>query len=290
VAAGQLLGAVSPADPTPLIAVSVPSRAYFAVLAAIGIVGERVRSSPPEASADLEAWVRSLDVGTPLRFRERGAVRTGILKGLENAHGSLCALVESTTKTQYLVPPAMWEYMEVLETSDAVKGAVRRVGVEERIVKAAFGVLPKSFGTRTSRDCVMVGIKDDLLEDCRLELSVVGAQGKIAIRDVIRPRQVVGQRQAHRSEILATASDVKPSTHAGDVPVILDGSRSIVRWAAKFATHPILAILDRTDAAANDAGLVIAELSGRGRPAALGKLPEVPGGMEVVTYLRGAGA
>jgi hypothetical protein len=121
---------------------------------------------------------------------------------------------------------------------------------------AAIGKPPEHFLAVSDIDVIIVGVRSDLEQDLR-DPAFVADEYRGALIDTVRPRELVGLGQHHRSAIIASSSD--PDVWEGSDchgPAIFDNAAGYLRLRDSIEASTNIVILDRWHPRSEEAAAV----------------------------------
>lgn len=275
-----------------ILAISVPTREYGSLLAALGLVGSIAPERPGFDQAQALERVGLLKIGTTVRFRSGRYLRVGVFQRIERRpDGQVCVCIKEG-RGERLVPASLASTIEPLDPGARPNGRARPIGQGLRLVLDVLEVDPQSFEAGSSMDCLIVGPKERL----DLELNSVVGSGPAGpagcLADLLRPRTKHSGRECFRTDVVSSLGHEiseldrhgSPSDHA--CSSVLDGSSAVIRCLDRVGDGPVIAILDRTDNAAAEAASVLASYRASGVPMDLSTMATPPAAIEVVGFRR----
>ncbi|MFI8446717.1 hypothetical protein [Streptomyces erythrochromogenes] len=295
-----------------VVAVSVPTRAYVAVLLMYGVVDRASQTDLVPVGAELGfEQARSLPVGTcvrviPVKGPGQGRrVYTGVFGGaFQNHRGQVYELRGRNGPSRSAGPiswfPADVYRLQALPWPDWPKDYADRHRFSEAFEipagaeKLLAGQLGDFYG-RCSLHGVVVGTASTILAEAQILVAAPNGAG-LLLQDLLRLRAVHSPGSHYRSVVLPSRGD--PDEYRDAVRscrpavAVLDGAAAVRRWLGAALAGVTVAVVERTSPTALAAA---DELYGsRGRsladlevPADLGR--RVPPGVELLAWqLRGA--
>jgi len=267
-------------------AISVPTRAYAALFAAMGIVSGSYRSGVLNVGERLRMLSR-LKRGDPVRYCKGD-------EDLKVSYGEFskiakeplfdlgdCVYLAERNGRVYGREVRQFHYIEPVGEEEGFS-MDRPVCLSPDFVKEAMGIDPISQGFFSRLECVIIGNKTDLAEELELELQADGVSGKV--QDVLRVHEH-RPKDGYRSRTISFQADIRSELVGKPFGgVVMDGARSFLRWRGMARKHPWLVIIDRTNptaGAARDAilGGLASSLEDANPP-----VGDPPSGIEAIFY------
>lgn len=267
-------------------AISVPTRGYAALFAAMGIVSGSYRSGVLSVGERLRMLSR-LNAGDPVRYckgDEDLKVSRGKFRKVEKEplfdSGDCVYLAEGKEK-EYGREVRQFHYIEPVGAEEEFS-LDRPVCHSPDFVKAAMGIDPISQGFFSRLECVIIGNKTALAEELELELRADGVSGKV--QDVLRVHEY-RPKDGFRSRMISFQADVRSELVGKPFGgVVMDGSRSFLRWRGMARRDPWLAVIDRTNPTAGVARDAIVSGLASSLEDANPPVGEPPSGIEAIFY------
>lgn len=242
-----------------VVGVTLPTRAFAAAFAALGVVDAAYRDAGKRNARENFDRIAALPAGTPLRFRRGRYLCCGRLLGTEILNG-----VEHLTYYDGAKCYLPWHRCGSVEPIDLAEQFVRRrqLAANADFVEAALGVDPLAHASYTCLDCLVVGIKDALRSDIVEEQFVVSHGGSDvagALNDLLRCDAFELNVNDHdRTTVISGSVNEVPVRLQTERPpaVVFDGPHGYLRLRSYWRKSPWLVLLDRTSpssAAAGDA-------------------------------------
>ena len=271
----------------PVMAVlSLPVRAFAAVLTSTGAIVHRVTDPQRVLSVDDHFHrVASKSAGTAVTVTRGTRLLMGLFLGTEDRDGTSYLLVRLTGEGGG--NETIWVHRaqchrvqlrpEPYELTD--RRASKKASRPTRFLIDCLDELPASTLVKRARtDCVLrghVSVLETELRDHQFQVNA-GRVGTLA--QILRPKRFVPQGTPHRSIILPLG-DSLPSIDSPDPPVLVfDGALSFLKGSKHVPAYNSIIILDRTEPRYNDAvDGILALLRTRGNrcepPDALATIP-----------------
>ncbi len=267
-------------------AISVPTRGYAALFAGMGVVSGSYRSGVLNESVRLRMLSR-LNTGDPVRYckgDEDLKVSYGKFGKIEKEPlfdlGDCVYLAEGNGK-EYGREVRQFHYIEPVGEEEKFS-MDRPVCHSPDFVKAAMGIDPISQGFFSRLECVIIGNKTALAEELELELQAERVSGKV--QDVLRVHEH-RPKDGYRSRTISFQADVRSELVGKPFGgVVMDGSRSFLRWRGMARRHPWLAIIDRTNPTAGAARDAILSGLASSLEDAYPPVGDPPSGVEAIFY------
>jgi len=300
---GIAMANYTPAGQRLVAAISVPVKAYAALLVSSAVVAWRAAIHPITA-ADADEHIeklRRLPKGTPLVFRSpNNHIKRGTLQGWECNGGEphICIRTAQRGKLTSKFPPELALGIEPMtrESYNVSEDlSVRKVVPEEEFefLKAVLGDELAGRHVSVSRlDCAVVGAAKALREEAELEQVVLAHRKSSTARGHLSALARMHCTQAGnvpcRTAVISAGSVPGGSEEAPNVPVaVFSGSLAFLKWRYAFARSNWVAILDRTEARFDEA---VAEANQeyilrRSESPAPVDLPTPPAGVEAMVFV-----
>lgn len=298
---GALLGASRSEGRRLVIGVSVPTRAFAAVLAGTGSVLTRAKDVDP-VQADAESYFEylgSLPEGTGVSWYNGSSRRLGHLLGVRETPLGRRLMIQVSRTGDLREACTIEACLGVELLDDEVKlpwGISKRHPAAEGaplLSKLLPGRALFPFASRTVLDCLIVGIASTLFEECSSKLGVYDHQSlylDASINELLRVR-VKGAKDTYRSVICGVSAKMMQVLATTDPGVVVfDGAQGYLRWRTNWPASPALLILDRSETHATEAAVALDQdrLLYGADPEGL-DLPELPDGVEITSYMTRAG-
>lgn len=297
---GRLLVEVNVPGARLVVGVTVPTRAYAAVLAGVGVVLARVdlEARPSRSAASHFDYLASLPEGTSVTWtRSTARVLVGWTAGVKEWGGRRLLMIQTQ-------PSEKGGLKVSCDERDCL--GVQPVGVDVPLrqrnqrgrplgptVPFLSSLVPKrslfQFLSESTVDCLIHGVARRLVGEAEsAELSVAthsdGLAQKGTIASILRIRD-----PHHPAETFRTVVANDPSGIEDPAVVIFDGPRPYLRWRRRWFRQPSLLVLDRSDArAAEGAEVMNEEYVTRRVPGWEPPEIELPHGIEMTSYIAGS--
>jgi hypothetical protein len=253
-----------------VVALSVPTRDYLAVLLTYGVVNRASQAevAPAESEQNFEQ-AECLPVGNcvrviPVKGPGQGRrVYTGVFGGaIQNHHGRVYELAGSKSPGRRPGPiswfPADDYRLQLLRWPDLPEDyrGSNRFSEELEIPVGAENLLAgqmTDFYGRCSLHSVVVGVRNTVLAEAQL---VVGAAGgpALPLQELLRLRAVRSPGSHYRSVVLSSRGD--PEEYRDVVRscqpavAVLDGAATVRRWLGASLAGVTVAVVERTSPSA----------------------------------------
>lgn len=247
-----------------LVAVAVPTRAYAAVFAALGVVASRARFPIlPTASHDYFAHLCGLPKETKIWVTDRGVRYKGKILGPDLLSSQPVLKIQTATMTRYIgesksIDVEVDEWDGDLPCGERGRRTVRRAG----FLEAAFGGHDLGeFGIRSRLDAVVIGSAASLRNEVgNTNIGAPLPTGNFVygtFQDLLRVR-LLAPTQPFRSEIVSdTTADLHEVTSSREVVAIFDGPRPYIKARSRVRARNQIVILDRTAPSFQDAADIV---------------------------------
>lgn len=253
-----------------VVAIAVPTRAYAAVLLALGVIANGSGAGNGAAHVD---QISELVIDTPVfLFKEQtdGMHRAkGLYKGcsLKNTGGEelfyIKVQLDRAGDANREFPLTMWPFIQVAAfpvESMPARETWRQVTVEDPFTALAVGRRhAKDLAMRSRLECVIVGQASALNREIVDTPFAVRGQDDLFVegrlQDLVRARRFSSGLEAFRSDVIATDnSDMGKATGSLSPPLaILDGSAAYLKWRHMFRGSNRVVVLGRADRAFEEA-------------------------------------
>jgi hypothetical protein len=296
---GALLGLSDSDGRRLIVGLSVPTRAYAAVLAGTGAVLARAQRLDP-AEADAESYFEylgDLPKGTSVSWNNGTSKRPGVLLGMKDTPLGRRLMIQVSMSGDLREACTLESCLGVQVLDDTVKlpmGAGRRRSAGSGVpvlAKLLPGPAIFPFVSRTTLDCLMVGVGSTLTAECSEELGVHDPTSdrylSAPIAQLLRVRVPTGAKDTYRSVIAATASAKMMQVLAGARPgvVVFDGAQAYLRWRTSWPSTQALLVLDRSEAHAEEGAAALdQDRMLYGDTEGVPEFPELPDGIEITAY------
>ncbi|MEU1200959.1 hypothetical protein ABZ446_32720 [Streptomyces sp. NPDC005813] len=253
-------------DSKAVVALSVPTRDYLAVLLAYGVVNQASQAEVVPAGSEgnfeqakclpVGACVRVIPVNGPGQGRR---VYTGVFGGaFKNHHGRVYELAGSKSLGRRPGPvswfPADDYRLQLLRWPDLPEDYADRqrfseafevpVGAEELLASQL-----ADFYGRCSLHSVVVGVMNTVLAEAQVVVGVPGRLG-LPLQDLLRLRAVHSPGSHYRSVVLSSRGDPEKYRDAvrscQPTVAVLDGAATVRRWLGAGLAGVTVAVVERT--------------------------------------------
>ncbi len=292
--AGAAAATIQPDAGRLVIALSVPTRAFAAALAATSAVATAFRETPSDRDGAAHfRYLSSQAAGTPVTHRRDNSLEQGTLLGIQedDAGDGKPRLVVQLAKEKILLPEELCERIQVItnpgELTSRRKQLVKAPEFLARALKEAD--IPSLSGT-TRVDCVIVGVKRLLEYELATERFAVSDGGRLYeghLQSIVRAREFAGQNDPFRCSVIpASAEGDGQPLDSAPTTVIFDGVAAFNNWRSAWPSSNWLVIIDRSSPSADDGAAAINQAHAM-RAAEADELRElsVPAGVEMLTYV-----
>ncbi|GGN42894.1 hypothetical protein GCM10012285_23710 [Streptomyces kronopolitis] len=249
-----------------VVALSVPTRDYLAVLLAYGVVNQASQAEmvPAEPEQDFEQ-AKCLPVGACVRVipvkgpDHKQRVYTGVFGGaFSNHHGQVYELAGSRSPGRRPGPvswfPADDYRLQLLPWPDLPDAYAGRHRFSEafEIPAGAGGLVAgqlADFYGRCSLHSVVIGAVNTVLADAQVVVAAPGGAG-LTLQGLLRMRAVHSPGSHYRSVVLSSRGDPEKYRHVvrscQPVAVVLDGAAAVRRWLGAGLAGVTVAVVERT--------------------------------------------
>lgn len=272
VAAGQT-------DAKLIVGMAVPSRAYAAAFAGLGVVSARANQTEiTQSSTTHFEQICNLPLNAPVSITVRGRdgaqrKKKGVFVGTTKHYGSTCAMIMVNSKSagggSHLIREVDANMVEILPNG-FITLPKRQTG---KLVRSMSG-FAKSFlssknarlSTKRSRpDGAIVGRINTLsreIEDTPFAVQGTGDkyyEGKL--QDVLRVRRFISEGEHFASDVIRINGRALTILEDGQMPpfVVFDGATGFIRWHSHVRRSNWIVVLDRTDSRFREAADVLNE-------------------------------
>ncbi|MDQ2761331.1 MAG: hypothetical protein M3Y17_13135, partial [Actinomycetota bacterium] len=259
---GACTASIRPAEGRLVIAISLPTRAFAAVLASASAVVTAFHDSPAVSDAAQHfEYLASLPEGTAIAHHRANSVQQGRLIGVEFDRGDSVPRIRFVTSRGNLVrllPEKLCTEIQVIEERGTLRVHKQKLVKNPEFLSGALpGVDAASLCAATRLDCVLVGVQHALEDE--LLASQFGAGDNEAIsdgslQDIVRARDVGGTKHPYRSCVISASSaelDAQLGVAAPKVAVF-DGARAFNMWRSRWPDSNWLVLLDRGSPSAEE--------------------------------------
>jgi hypothetical protein len=291
--AGSRAASIQHDEARVVIALSLPARAFAAVLAAAAAAVTAFRENPPASDeAEHFDYLASLPEGTAISHRRGNSVEQGRIACVEVGDDGRPRVRVKLSTEETLLPVNLCSRIQVVDDPGTLAARRRTLVREPEFLARAlpgFDVIALSATTRL--DCVLVGVQRTL--EAELTAREFGAGHDDAVYEgnlqgIVRARDIGGARDAYRSALVPAASDDGDAPIAASVPkvAIFDGARAFNNWRSRWPRSNWLVLLDRGLPSAPDGAAAV----NQGYATRLDSFDalaglDIPAGVETLAYL-----
>ena len=293
--AGARASRIQPGEGRLVIALSLPARAFAAVLAGAAAVIATFHDNPQGSDATEHFdYLAALPEGTPISHRRGNSVEHGRLVRVEVDPNDATPRVRIELRNEStLLPVDLCQRIQVIEDTRAV-GARKQKLIKEPDFLA--GVLPgidvTSLSGMTRLDCVIVGVQHTLHSELTAREFAAGSGGGTihqgSLQSIVRARDVAGTGDAYRAAVVPASSEDGDAPVSASTPrvAIFDGARAFINWRSRWPDSNWLVLIDRGLPSA-DEGAAAVNQGYATRFADLDALGDayVPAGIETLSYV-----
>lgn len=263
---GARAATTEPPEGRLVIALSLPARAFAAVLAAAAAVIVSFRDSPPgaDAAAHFE-YLASLPEGTAIAHHRSNSVQHGRLIGIDLDQPDRIPRIKFRTSRGDLVqllPEKLCTEIQVIDEPGTLKVHKQKLVKEPEFLAHALPAIDvTALSAQTRLDCVLVGVQHSL--EGELTAREFGARGDDGIYEgcfqgIVRARDIAGTRDAYRSAVIpASSDDDVPVTASTPRLAIFDGARAFNTWRFRWPHSNWLVLIDRGLPSADDGAATV---------------------------------
>jgi hypothetical protein len=259
---GERLGQLDPSDQSITVGISIPQRGYAAALVGTGLVLARERSEPLDPGDPVAHFDRlcSLPAGSSVKYFMGKKVNNGRVIGPVQRDGHRFLTLQLRAMTAYIpVKSALKVRVGEAEAEERMGSKTIKVPpLLERVLGTAQAV---SFLTAWRADCLIVGTKTQLQEDFRAEVFSAGDDSHSgSLSDLACVTEDPQNGRRFRC-VLASGSGDPDQIALPEAPraVIFDGGAAYARWHDAWPESHHIALIDRGQAAAEEAVGVFSE-------------------------------
>lgn len=266
ISVGRQLAQADRTDSRILTAIVVPTRAFGAAFAALGIVVSDAAAREQTSNAAHFEMLFDQTPGTPVIYRKnRTRTFKGLLQDPAELDGKLYIRVQVNSDegggTTHYVDEAralqvqLGSHSGKLPKNQSGKNARNAHSFVESLLGAAD---PVQLGHRSRYCCALIGNRNALeyeIRRTRLAIHANGQQATGHLQDVLRVDRFVSSGEAHRVA-LVPASTERPSAEIienVELGVVYDGARAFLSNSDAWHNRHQLVILDRTEPYFDDA-------------------------------------
>lgn len=291
---GSHLGDLPPDSEAVFVAI-VPDRRFFAVVCAASYVSATSHDLlDTEGAHEYYQDLCALPSGTPVTLRRKDRIYYGYLKQKKGDWIGVQVEGEEGGSTERLIPPGRSSRIGMLDDEvDSLpsnqRGRQLR-GNREFVDAVLPDIDPLGFLSRSSHDCMIIGLLRRLREEVSTEGFAVEREGEIisgCLQDILRIRQLGGKYENYRCTLHKRSGDESPDTDNPPGLIIYDGALAFLKWRHIESPSIRLAILDPHDPAFPHATEALhQDARMRGDDIDPSPLGSVPAGVEILGYYR----
>lgn len=236
---------------------ALPIRSYVASFIAVGVIAGKLSllSQNDDALQRFEQ-IRSLPKGTPLTYRKIGKRIKGVFHGIEEVNGHSMILLCTTNDGLYMIPSTSALQIDIPATvsKSLPKRSNRRTKTAVPPFLSHFlgQEIAGAVALQSHLDCVIIGPTAQLTtEITETRIAVQDTTEKFVpgiLQDIIRPRRLVKETEAYRSELYYTHTREFEGKRQ-EIPnfVIFDGAMSFLKWRDFWRHSNWVVLLDQTE-------------------------------------------
>lgn len=261
--------AVQPLQPErSVIAVSVPTRAFAAAFAAVGVIKKNLGARTNRTSSEHFEFLSNLPLGTSVKCVEKGKQKTYLLRGTRQFGDEVRLVIQMSGKrdgnAQRFISEKFCTEIQPLENGNFAAPTLddlpkRQKG--KRIHEVSdFGrkflsiAAETSFSLETTLNCLLIGRRNILHEEIYNTNFSIPSQNIYqeagVLQDVLRVRQFYPTEQPSNCEFLpsdARSKSLKKNLRA-DAPIaVFDGANGFLKLRDHLRRSHWIALLDRTE-------------------------------------------
>ncbi len=289
---GQEIACYEVGDCVPVVAVSLPTRSYAALFAAVGVVRSRAKINTIADSEEYFEQLWNMAGGSdliPVEYREDMKRIQGYLTGRsQDGEVRRVHLELGKEGVRKITPQIAHKIFLKEKIGKQGRGKSNRNPALSAVL--ALSDLADFLG-RTRLDCVIVAQKNEIKQEAQLCIRPGQSADikKVEINDVLRVHEWIVEGSAYHTCIISDRlmEDGKvPQKHLRYSPVaIFDGAKGFIKRREEFFGLPWLILLDRTEQDYRDAVQVVDDLdSTRVGNAEKLRIPHIPQGVELVAF------
>lgn len=279
-----------------VIGLALPTRAYAAAFAALGIV--LARSVAPVAKVGLAEHFQRLcllPVGTRLILRDGHRIYQGVFEGCEASQDGrvrICVKVEQSTWRK--LPLELAGKLEV--SPSKVTNLPKHQAGRDLETPSAFlqyflgNTLAEQFILKTRLDCIILGSSTLLSQEItRTQFAFFDLEGSPilgTLQDVLRTHRFLTEAAAYRTDIVPTNQEIGPGLTGYPAPpvTIFDSSTSFLKWRGQWKNSHWIILLDRTNRNFDQVAATLNQEYVENRIGDVKTIPQVPPGIEAMAY------
>jgi hypothetical protein len=298
---GRMLARDEGRGGTPVAALSVPTRAFAAVLIATGAVAGRASIPILETAEERFEQLKSLPIGTPVIWRKKGRVRRGQIAEYRTFSGRQLLMIRVQREGERggglaeSLYPEQALGVEVADTEVDLPMGQSRGRLIRSVSHFIQGIIPHIdptlFAIQSRLDAVIVGTTRVLrYEFCEESFAIGLPNGRYlqgTLQEVMRPDGWVGKGEGWRSRIVSDRARTIEDFGSQPGTLVFDGGLPFLRWHHRWGASSVVVILDRADDRSRDAAeLINRDYVERRREEEDGPWDELelPDGIEMMAY------
>lgn len=278
------------------IALSIPTRAFAAVLAAVGIIVGLVPNSSKQKTDKRFKSICALQPGVGLTYVKNGRRLKAVFDGVEMINGEKRIRV----KVQQGKRGTDWELiskeksLSLIPTEEKFKIPQRQTGYQMPFSKNFIeSVLPPDLARQLvlvpEHDCLIIGsvgvLKTEIL-DTTFTLHPKKRKDDGNLQDLLRVKSLVPNSLPFRSDF-CSATNLSNSNCETPTVVIFDGANGFLNLRGAFPISHWLVLLDRTEKHYLDAvQMVNQEYVRRKKDYSISSILSCPDGVEITIFGR----
>lgn len=270
ISVGKQLASADHSTSRIVTAIVVPTRAYCAAFASLGmVISDAAKRDRPSEASHFEKLF-DLPAGTPVIFRPAPRkVQKGVLQGPEEYNGKLYVRVQVQSRDPrtgggltHLIDESRALQVQPAKHSGKLpkKQGAEHKRFANRFVDSLLGDAdPIQLGLRSKLVCAIIGKKNALEHEIRQTPLAIHANGRRRaegqLQDVLRVDRFVSGQQSYRSALVPVGSSPPSSDVASNVEtaVVFDGAAGFLKWGSMWPNRHQIIILDRTELYFDDA-------------------------------------
>lgn len=266
ISVGKHISATDTANGRSITAIVVPTRAYAAAFASLGIViADAAERACPSAAAHFELMF-DLPPGTPVIYWQKPDLSfKGILQAPAEDHGKLYLRVQVNSHdggglTHWINESRALQVQLAHHSGKLPKSQSGSVRLASGFVDALLGEGDRAnLGFESKVVCAIVGRKGALEHEIRHTPLAVHANGDLhaqgMLQDILRVNRFIVGQQTHRSALIPVGSNSHPENVITCVEkaIVFDGAVGFLKWGNAWSGRHQVIILDRTEPYFDDA-------------------------------------
>jgi len=285
--------AMRPPTPPMTLAFSLPTRAFAAVFAGLGVVHARRKFSSAPIDQFEEVWAMTEDVLVRYRLRGQATPGVGLVTDRVEKYGSRYLVIKDR-KTGNTQPPQHLIEELVIQRAGPARRPRTLSFDDPWLAQMLEGCEAEQYLFHDRHDCLIVGQDNLLQREAGLELQLPAARQGIPRLSgkadcVLRVRRWQGAGKVFSSDVLPTSSDPEDVDlrHLQAFPVVIfDGASAFLRWQHRLRRQHHIVLLSRTDRRLDEAVSVL-DQAFMVRAEQTFPVPDVPPGIEALVFGRG---